>query len=406
MGPARNIGSGAIISDWIPFTPTGTFTTNTTYTGAYRRLGGDVEIQYRLAFSGAPNATTLKVNMPPGLKYDINKMFPAALPGGGTQNLLFGKYQYYRTGAALNSGNFGSVGPDQSDIGGTNSILILGRIVPQTTAPAQIFDGGGVTNTSPYSIGSGDEIVVQVTVPVLGWGSTGTTFNIDCGITGTCLNTFSAKVSSGGVVSDENVDWINGNCTNATPFVCTFNSSFFGTTPNCLVTPNQTDTVSRTTAASTSSVSVNTADATFTPAQRAFNIICSRQGSDMRPAINAPLINNSVTSSSSGLELINRASITFPGGTPTASSQSGSWISSITDTNTGRGILNLNSGYNGTPSCTCASKRLSGSNNELGFCELNPTSATSVTFQTREYSGGFGFSDMPCLLYTSPSPRD
>lgn len=45
---------------------------------------------------------------------------------------------------------------------------------------------------------------------------------------------FSAKVSSGAVVSGEIGDFINGNCTNTSPNVCTFNS-VFNSTVNCTV---------------------------------------------------------------------------------------------------------------------------------------------------------------------------
>lgn len=51
-------------------------------------------------------------------------------------------------------------------------------------------------------------------------------------------DTFSAKVSSAGVVSDEapfGSDWINGNCavSDTSLFTCTFTSSFFNIIPNC-----------------------------------------------------------------------------------------------------------------------------------------------------------------------------
>jgi hypothetical protein len=47
---------------------------------------------------------------------------------------------------------------------------------------------------------------------------------------------YSARVSGAGVVSNEVGDLINGNCTNATPIVCTFTSSIFSAAPNCSVT--------------------------------------------------------------------------------------------------------------------------------------------------------------------------
>ena len=51
---------------------------------------------------------------------------------------------------------------------------------------------------------------------------------------------FSAKVSSADAVSDENLDWINGDCTNATAgtATCVFKTGIFTTTPNCQVVSN------------------------------------------------------------------------------------------------------------------------------------------------------------------------
>jgi hypothetical protein len=49
---------------------------------------------------------------------------------------------------------------------------------------------------------------------------------------------YSAELSASGVVSSERGDFINGNCTNAAPSICTFNSGAFASTPNCSVTSN------------------------------------------------------------------------------------------------------------------------------------------------------------------------
>lgn len=59
-------------------------------------------------------------------------------------------------------------------------------------------------------------------------------------LTATTANEFVANVSSTGVVSGENFDWINGNCTNAIPMVCTFNTNIFSVAPICQVTTTKT----------------------------------------------------------------------------------------------------------------------------------------------------------------------
>jgi hypothetical protein len=66
-----------------------------------------------------------------------------------------------------------------------------------------------------------------------------------------------------------------------------------------------------------------------------------------------PLLLNTVTSSSSGVEVVNRLFVTNSG-TPTISKQSGSWVSSLTDNGTGDTTVNVTAGtFSDVPSCTC-----------------------------------------------------
>jgi hypothetical protein len=57
--------SGASATDWVAWTPTGAWTTNTpTYTGFWRRVGDSMEVRVNVAFTGAPDATSFYVNLP------------------------------------------------------------------------------------------------------------------------------------------------------------------------------------------------------------------------------------------------------------------------------------------------------------------------------------------------------
>lgn len=103
----------------------------------------------------------------------------------------------------------------------------------------------------------------------------------------------------------------------------------------------------------------------------------------------APLLVGSVTSNSSGLERVERARVTYSGGTPTIVSQSGSWISSLTDNGTGDTQEIIASGiFSATPTCFC--------NNEAGNsfrkCLVIPTSSTSIRTQT--FGTGTGTPDV------------
>jgi hypothetical protein len=105
-----------------------------------------------------------------------------------------------------------------------------------------------------------------------------------------CENVFSAKVTSAGVVSEENLDWISGNCSlSSGAFTCNFNSSIFSVTPNCVANFAQTasgvissTSSTQVTDATASSVIVRTFDATYNAAARPFTLVCQKQGSDYK----------------------------------------------------------------------------------------------------------------------------
>jgi hypothetical protein len=85
----------------------------------------------------------------------------------------------------------------------------------------------------------------------------------------------------------------------------------------------------------------------------------------------APLLVGSVTSNSSGMERVERLRVTNSG-TPTISSQSGSWVSSLTDNGVGSVYVNLTASiFSGSPTCTCSAELP----NRL--CSIDVTASTS-----------------------------
>jgi hypothetical protein len=64
---------------WQSFTPTGSLSTNSTYTGFWRRDGDSMEVQFNIAFAGDPGTySSVSVNMPTGYTIDTAKMSPAS----------------------------------------------------------------------------------------------------------------------------------------------------------------------------------------------------------------------------------------------------------------------------------------------------------------------------------------
>ena len=62
-------------SNWVAFTPTGTWTGNTTYTGFWRRIGDTMEVVCSVKTTGAPTPDTgLLVQLPNNLTIDTTKL--------------------------------------------------------------------------------------------------------------------------------------------------------------------------------------------------------------------------------------------------------------------------------------------------------------------------------------------
>lgn len=153
---------GTPITDWQSFIPTGSFTTNTTYTGLYRRVGDQAEIQYKLSFAGAPNAVANTIlNLPAGLSMNLDKLIDttaaSSLIVDNTSVLwdLSGTANYKLSGNVNNS-----------------TSIVLSQVKTVTgTNPVNVVSGNSVTNTSPVTIASGDSIIVKIRVPIVGWSS-------------------------------------------------------------------------------------------------------------------------------------------------------------------------------------------------------------------------------------------
>jgi hypothetical protein len=98
-----------------------------------------------------------------------------------------------------------------------------------------------------------------------------------------CETEFSAKISSTGVVSGENLDWINVNCTSSSgTYVCTYQTSVFTVAPNCSILPNAVSGSSGTYA---SIVSATSSSITlFQTSGQGFQIVCQKSGADFTAA--------------------------------------------------------------------------------------------------------------------------
>jgi hypothetical protein len=71
----KNLTSVKNITNWgaTAWTPTGSWSTNTTYTGSYRRVGDTGQFRVRIVLSGVPDNVNLTVNLPASHTIDTTK---------------------------------------------------------------------------------------------------------------------------------------------------------------------------------------------------------------------------------------------------------------------------------------------------------------------------------------------
>ncbi len=118
-------------------------------------------------------------------------------------------------------------------------------------------------------------------------------------------NVFSAKISSTGVVTDENEDFINGNCTasGTSPNIsCNFVSGKFNVAPTCVATVVNVNNRSANLRAQATTSTITLAEWDVSNANAAYdiNIVCTRAGTDfIQPAITPNQWNTNLTSAGS-----------------------------------------------------------------------------------------------------------
>lgn len=154
VGP-REIVRGPVMIDGQPYTPACSWTTNTTVSGHWRRVGDQLEAYVRVTLAGAPNAAALSVGLPAGLVIDETKL------------------------ATFAYGDVGSATAIDVSAGNTGYSLKAFRFATQNTISIVSDSAGGpaqqqVTNTAPFAFASGDNVQIKFSVPILGWSSNAT----------------------------------------------------------------------------------------------------------------------------------------------------------------------------------------------------------------------------------------
>lgn len=158
--------SGPIITDWESFTPVGIHSTNTTYTGTKRRVGQNLEMIIKVAYSGAPNDALQFITIPDSLNIDTSIMPLGSVPGTCI---------YYNASGDTSS----QTGYSSANISVNSATdLEIGTMAPVNSSTVsrayyETDNGGNFFNT----LASGDFYTIHVTVPIVGWSNTSNTFS-------------------------------------------------------------------------------------------------------------------------------------------------------------------------------------------------------------------------------------
>lgn len=153
-----NLGLASIATDWTTFTPTGTWSTNTTYTGKWRRIGDTLEVQSYIALAGAPTTAALSVNLPTGFVIDTSKFADTS------SEVLVG------TGLVIDSGAL-NYAAEAAYIGTTTSVRV--RVSPDAGSGYVNRMYSSVTQALPITFGASDSLSIYYSVPIVGWTSNG-----------------------------------------------------------------------------------------------------------------------------------------------------------------------------------------------------------------------------------------
>lgn len=403
------------VGNWTSYTPSITWASNATPTGHYRRVGDTLEIMVNIAVTGAVSGT-LDVGLPSGLTIDTTKLNVGSAPE------MTGQVMVFDSGTAT---YHGVVGYQNGDTDSVRPFYFLDT--------GALEEHNTLTATTPMTFASGDAVWLHAKVPISGWmaetayrpdimpgswsgyhsGATCSwartsaalgsfTADADCTLVEQVNNNFGTVSTSGSVLPAITFTPKRAGRYHVTavPMVHSNNASQSaqlrltdGTTnyaeieveassnarraPTLGAVVNATSTASITLeiygATTSGAVNVNTNGAMAIK----WNIVALDQ------SFPAPVLVGSVTSASTGAERIERAEIRYSGGTPSVFSQSGSWISSVTDVGTGQASPQI-SGFSSAPVCVCSSKETTASG---AICLISGTSATQVQIRLRDNAG-------------------
>lgn len=140
------------ITPWVVYTPTGSWVSNTTYTGKWRRVGDTMEVQFKIACSGAPTSAAPTLHLPSTTFIDTAKVLGTT----ASESPIDGTILINDAGNAVYSGRVLY-----------NTITSVSLRSQDDAANGTVLSG--MSETAPITFGSGDYIQGFFKVPISGW---------------------------------------------------------------------------------------------------------------------------------------------------------------------------------------------------------------------------------------------
>lgn len=214
-------------------------------------------------------------------------------------------------------------------------------------------------------------------------------------------NSFSALISSAGVIGAESTDWIDGNCSisDTSLYNCPLKPGLFTLSPICMAgtDTNNLGYAANVTGASTSAITYRTTNAAGTKTAEHAQLICNRRGTDLKATTTQPTILGQVTNSvSEGSSLTNVRTESCQvnnSGTATIDATSGlceSWVSSVNRTSAGIVTVTFIAGrFSVRPLCTVISNDV-----DKALIGIDTSTTSSIVVRVKNNSnvltdGGF-----------------
>lgn len=158
-GLTWHIVSHSYYSGSTSFTPTLSWTTNTTATGQWSRSGNLWNIHISISLSGAPDSASLTLSPPTGASWDTTFAGSST-----TANCPIGRFLYYDSSATQTYYGFCGIS------GVSTKYFYLYPFISITGSnPVNIAQGTILSYNSPVTSASGDIVQISASIPMTNW---------------------------------------------------------------------------------------------------------------------------------------------------------------------------------------------------------------------------------------------